>query len=53
MSYNHHLPTKVEFKPKRKHGMYAVIFFLGWLLPPLGTHRAPPTSLAVSFGGWY
>ncbi|TXT12912.1 hypothetical protein VHUM_01313 [Vanrija humicola] len=36
MSYNHHLPKgKVSLKPKRHHGFQVLLFFLGWLLPPL------------------
>lgn len=36
MSYNHYLPQKVDLTPKRHHGFQVVLFFLGWLLPPLG-----------------
>ncbi|KAL1412768.1 hypothetical protein Q8F55_000515 [Vanrija albida] len=36
MSYNHYLPKgKVSLKPKKHHGFQVVLFFLGWLLPPL------------------
>ncbi|EJT49956.1 hypothetical protein A1Q1_00969 [Trichosporon asahii var. asahii CBS 2479] len=35
MSYNHYLPQKVDLTPKRHHGFQVVLFFLGWLLPPL------------------
>lgn len=38
MSYNHYLPQKVDLTPKRHHGFQVLLFFLGWLLPPLGKY---------------
>ena len=40
MSYNHHLPKKLDLTPKKHHGFQVVLWLLGMLLPPIG--KSPP-----------
>lgn len=35
MSYNHHLPKKLDLTPKKHHGFQVVLWLLGMLLPPI------------------
>ncbi|GMK55637.1 hypothetical protein CspeluHIS016_0206930 [Cutaneotrichosporon spelunceum] len=42
MAYNHHLPKKIEVKPRRHHAFYVVLFIFGMLLPPI--------AVALRFG---
>ncbi|CED82667.1 Proteolipid membrane potential modulator [Phaffia rhodozyma] len=42
MSYNHHLPKKLEFKVKKHHGLTGAVMIAGFLLPPL--------AVALRFG---
>ncbi|WRT70235.1 uncharacterized protein IL334_007230 [Kwoniella shivajii] len=42
MSLNHHLPKKISLVPKKHHGFQALLFLLGFLLPPI--------AVAVRFG---
>lgn len=40
MSYNHHLPKKIDLRPKKHHGFQVVLWLLGLLVPPLGEYQS-------------
>lgn len=42
MSYNHHLPKKIDLTPKKHHGFQFLLFLCGVLLPPI--------AVALRFG---
>jgi hypothetical protein len=37
-NYNHHLPKKIDLRPKKHHGWTFLIFLFGFFLPPFGEY---------------